>query len=86
MQADNITDNYANAASYLNNPTGALGALDLFPKPSQLSSAAMSTDGITGYSDYDRDFNGATRTWIMRGAYVGQGSNPGWKPVLDFKP
>jgi hypothetical protein len=86
MQAENITDNYANAASYVNNPTGALGALDLFPKPSQLSSTAMSTDGITGYSDYDRDFNGTTRAWSMRGAYTGQGSNPGWKPVLDFKP
>ena len=85
-QSDNIVDTFANAASYLNNPTGALGALDLFPKAGRLSGTAMSTGAIAGYQDYDRDFNGTSRTWTIRGAYDGQGANPGWTPTLDFKP
>jgi hypothetical protein len=84
-QSDNATDSFASAAKYLKNPTGMLGSLDLFPKPGRLSGDAMSTMGITGYRDYDRDFNGTPRSWTIRGAYSGQGANPGWKPVLDFK-
>ncbi len=85
-QSDNVSDSYANAAAYLNNPNGALGTLDLFPKPGQLSGTAMSTSGITGYRDYDRDFNGTSRVWTLRGAYSGQGVNPGWRPALEIKP
>jgi hypothetical protein len=84
--SDNVTSSQSSASTYLNNPTGALGALDLFPKAGQLSGTSLATTGLTGYVDYDRDFNGAGRNWSMRGAYSGQGVNPGWKPVLDFKP
>ncbi len=85
-QADNITDAYASASGYLNNPAGALGALDLYPKPGALTGTPISTGGLTGYGDFDRDFNGAARMWTIRGAYAGDGVNPGWKPALDFKP
>ena len=84
--SDNVTGAQSAAATFLTNPTGALGVLDLFPKAGQLSGTPLGTTGLTSYTDYDRDFNGAARNWSMRGAYSGQGANPGWKPILDFKP
>ena len=42
----NVTDSYANAGKYLNNPTGALGQLDLFPKAGALRGAAIDTAGV----------------------------------------
>lgn len=38
------------------------------------------------WRDADRDFNGAWRSGTYRGAYSGDGNNPGWLPDLDFKP
>jgi hypothetical protein len=35
---------------------------------------------------FDRDSNNAARGWNFRGAYAGEGSNPGWNPAVDFKP
>ncbi|HXF45447.1 MAG TPA: fibronectin type III domain-containing protein, partial [Burkholderiaceae bacterium] len=82
----NVTDGYANASTYLNNPTGALGALDLYPRAGQLRGSALDTAGLTGFTDFDRDFNGAARDWALRGAYSGDGTNPGWRPKLEIKP
>jgi hypothetical protein len=84
--SENVTGSYASAATYLNNPLGALGALDLFPKAGELAASALDTTGLGSYAEYDRDFNGTPRTWTIRGAYAAQGTNPGWKPTLDFKP
>lgn len=85
-EADNVTATVANASTYLVNPAGALGALDLFPKTGQLVRPTLSTAGLSGYTAYDRDFNGRARTWTVRGAYTEEGTNPGWRPALDFKP
>ncbi|MCS7101445.1 MAG: hypothetical protein NZL99_07095 [Burkholderiaceae bacterium] len=82
----NVTDSYANAAAYLNNPTGAPGALDLYPKVGQLRGTALGTTGLAAFTDFDRDFNGASRNWTLRGAYSGEGTNPGWLPKLEIKP
>ena len=85
-ESDNVVDSVANAVVYLNNPLGSLAALDLFPKVGQLARPALSTGGLSGYTGYDRDFNGRMRTWTVRGAYTGEGTNPGWRPALEFKP
>jgi hypothetical protein len=82
----NVTDSYANAAAYLNNPTGAPGALDLYPKVGQLRGTALDTTGLAAFTEFDRDFNGAVRNWTLRGAYSGEGTNPGWLPKLEIKP
>lgn len=84
--AANVTDNYANAAAYLNNPTGAPGALDLYPRPGQLRGNTLDTTGLAAFTEFDRDFNGALRNWSWRGAYSGEGANPGWLPKLEIKP
>jgi len=86
QQADNVMDSFDNAGAYLVNPTGALGSLDLFPKTGQLVRPALSTSGLEGFASYDQDFNGRARSWTIRGAYGAEGANPGWRPVLDFKP
>jgi hypothetical protein len=85
-QSNNVTDTVSNAGHYVVNPEGQIGQLDLFPRTGQLQGAALNTTELSGFSDFDRDFNGTARSWTRRGAYSGEGVNPGWKPVIDFKP
>ena len=46
----------------------------------------VDTTGLLGYPEADRDFNGALRAASFRGAYAGEGSNPGWLPALEIMP
>ena len=85
-QSDNVTGSYAAAATYLNNPAAALGALDLFPKAGQLSGALFDRSAIQLFSDWNRDFNGAINDGTYRGAYAGSGTNPGWQLAATQKP
>jgi uncharacterized repeat protein (TIGR01451 family) len=87
VQTDNVQDTYGNAGAYLVNPTGPIGAgLSLFPLVGPLSGAPVSSAGLTGFLDWDRDFNGKTRSAVFRGAYDGAGTNPGWPLALAVKP
>jgi hypothetical protein len=86
-QFGNITDTYQNASNYLNNPFAALGGMDLFPKVGKLSGSGLDTSFFNTYTDYDEDFNGTVRTTAsFRGAYFGEGQNPGWLPQIAIKP
>ncbi|GAB4466285.1 MAG: hypothetical protein OHK0044_05960 [Burkholderiaceae bacterium] len=85
-QTANATGAYASASNFLNNPTGALGQLDLFPRAGALRGTAPDTAPIGGFTAWDRDFNGNPRDWSFRGAYSGEGANPGWLPKLEIKP
>jgi hypothetical protein len=86
-QQDNITDTYSNAVNYLANPFASLGAKDFFPIAGKLSGAGMATSTYNLYSDWDKDFNNTQRTnFTFRGAYFGEGTNPGWLPRLAIKP
>lgn len=87
-QLDNTADAYAAAGAYLVNPEGLLTGpdrLDLFPLPGTLDDP-VDTTGLTAWPDADRDFNGTLRTGAFRGAYAGEGSNPGWLPALEIMP
>ncbi len=88
-QTDNTAAAYAAAASYLANPGGAISGatdrLDLFPLPGALSGAVDLT-GLTAYEDSGLDFNGSPRPGTFRGAYAGEGANPGWLLALARKP
>ena len=79
----NITDSYANAGNYLNNPTGALGQLDLFPKPGALRGAAIDAAGIAKFTDSAAGFQRPGSRLVVSGAYSGEGANPGWLPTID---
>lgn len=89
-QADNVVDTYAAAATYLVNPDGALvgsaDRLDLFPLLGALSGSGIDLSGIVGHADADRDWNGRHRPSTFRGAYAGEGMNPGWTLALARKP
>ena len=83
---DNITGSYANADQYVNNPSNTLSQLDLYPLSGQLQGTSTSDALFTQYTDYDIDFNADVYDATFRGAYSGEGINPGWKLQLDIRP
>jgi len=85
-QQQNVADTYTSAVNYLNNPSGPLEKLDLYPRSGVLKGTAIDTHGFSTFSDWNRDFNGRTQDESWRGAYSGEGSNPGWSLKLDRKP
>jgi len=84
-QSANTTDTYANAGIHLGNPSGPIGSLDLFPRVGMLNGPDAAI-GSLPFTDLGKDFNGSARSWTRRGAYSGEGINPGWKPALEIKP
>ena len=85
-QQGNITDSYTSAADYLTAPFAPLGSLDLYPKVGPLVGTAIDLGQFSGFVDGTRDFNGTVRTGVRRGAYEGEGSNPGWRLERAIKP
>ncbi len=85
-QADNVTDSFANAGNYLVNPTGSPSQLDLYPLVGTLTGSALDTSSYQTFQDWDRDFNSNQHNGTFRGAYSGEGINPGWLPKLERKP
>lgn len=86
-QAGNIVDTYANASNYLANPFGSPGNLDLYPLAGKLTGTSLDTATFNTFTEWDRDFNRKIRVgYRYRGAYDGEGRNPGWLPTLERKP
>ena len=89
-QTDNVTDDYAAAGDYLVNPDGAISGasdrLDLFPLVGALFGPVIDLSGLSTYEDWNRDFNSRSRPGSFRGAYAGEGVNPGWMLSLERKP
>ncbi|MBX3590002.1 MAG: hypothetical protein KF755_03745 [Burkholderiaceae bacterium] len=85
-QRDNVTASRASAATYLNAPDAPLGTFDAFPRPGALRGTAIDVSPATGFTDFGKDFGGQARDWTLRGAYAGEGANPGWLPKLEIKP
>jgi hypothetical protein len=85
-QSNNITDTYAAANTYLVNPMGAIGSLDLFPETGRLGGTAINLGPFGGFTDGTKDFDGRTRAGQFRGAYEGEGTNNGWRLALSVKP
>lgn len=83
----NATDLATNAPSNMNAPLAAVGTLDLYPRSgSALKQVAADTGGLANFPDWNLDFNGNLHDSTVRGAYRGEGANPGWVLALDFKP
>jgi hypothetical protein len=83
---DDITDSVANAGNYVVNPGLTLGQMDFFPKSgSALHGSQIDLSSVKSDTDYDRDFNGTQKDFTYRGAYQGEGTNPGWKPQNGLK-
>ncbi|HKH49039.1 MAG TPA: hypothetical protein VKM72_30610 [Thermoanaerobaculia bacterium] len=88
QQSGNVTGPYSAAGQYLNNPAGTLaaGTLDLYPRSGALQGSAIDLSFLTGLVDVNADFNGLSRLSAFRGAYSGDGVNPGWQPAFAIKP
>ncbi len=86
VQRDNVVDTPANAANHVVQPSYVLGSMDFYPKAGRLKGTALDLSKMTGQVDYNRDFNGTSKgAFEYRGAYAGEGSNPGWKLTNAIK-
>jgi hypothetical protein len=48
--------------------------------------APLDLSPFNGELDFDRDFNGVSKAgYHFRGAYAGEGSNPGWRLRAQIK-
>ncbi len=84
----NLIGTVANAATYFASPSEVLGQMDFYPTVScpGCNGTALGMSAFTAETDYDRDFNRASKGGAtFRGAYAGQGTNPGWRLRADLK-
>jgi hypothetical protein len=90
ISTNNVTDSFNNAALYLINPTGEPGnsvnQLDLYPLTNTLTGSLLNTTPFQTFSDWSLDFNRQAHDGSFRGAYTGEGANPGWALDLVRKP
>jgi MYXO-CTERM domain-containing protein len=85
-QHDNLTDTVASAGNYVRAPSTTLGQLDLYPLAGKCQGAPIDASLFAGDTDHAIDFNGAPRgSFVFRGAYAGDGVNPGWLPGDGLK-
>lgn len=85
VASHNVTDARGRAGHYLHAPLAALGALDLYPLAGMLRGEAVDLAALP-MADAGLDFNGRRRDPSLRGAYGGEGRNPGWAPALSIRP
>ena len=85
-ERDNLTDTSANAAQYVAEPSMSLGAVDFYPLAGQCEGSAIDMSSVSTDLDYDVDFNGTSKgAFTFRGAYAGDGVNPGWALDEEIK-
>ena len=83
---DNLTALPADARSYVRTPSFRLGALDFYPLPGKVKGPPLDLSPFAGELDFDRDFNGVGKDGDrFRGAYAGEGTNPGWQLRAEIK-
>ena len=83
---NNLVARPAEARNYVRAPLSGLGALDFYPLPGKATGAPLDLSAFDGELDFDRDFNGLTKGGRhFRGAYAGDGSNPGWRLRAQIK-
>ena len=76
---DNVIDAITNASQYVTAPSTTLGQMDFYPLAGTCEGSALDLSAFAADTDYDRDFNGTPKGGLtFRGAYAGDGTNPGW--------
>ncbi len=79
-QRDNLVDAVQNAALYVKLPSLTLGTMDFYPLPGKAQGSPIDLTPFSSHFDYSRDFNRTPKGDAnFRGAYSGEGTNPGWK-------
>ncbi len=83
---DNVLDSRSSAGSYVNAPSTTLAEMDFYPREGAASGAPFDLSAFAGDLDYDRDFNGTEKSpFTYRGAYAGEGENPGWALAAELR-
>ena len=87
VQMQNAVDTVANAVNYVAAPSMTLGGMNFHPLPGQALGTPLDISPYTTHVEYFLDFNGAPRgAFTRRGAYAGEGANPGWPLSATRKP
>ena len=89
QQSDNVVAPVAKAPTYVKSPAFA-GAMDFYPLAGQCQGGPLDLSNFDTDTDYSLDFNGASKVRakgapVYRGAYAGEGSNPGWTLAAGMK-
>jgi hypothetical protein len=87
VEKDNLFAQPAEARQYVGMPAAQLGVMDFFPRPGKVSGAPLDLSLFASELDFDHDFNGVSKgNRMFRGAYAGEGANPGWRLQAQIKP
>lgn len=85
-QSDNLVFPIAEAADVVTAPSLVLGQMDFYPLAGQAQGSPLDLGAVAADSAYDVDFNGTSKgDFRYRGAYAGEGDNPGWPLGDGFK-
>jgi hypothetical protein len=88
---NNLTDTLGNAVSYVTQPSFTLGSMDFYPLVGKVEGPVLDLSMFVSDPDSTLDFNGvpknaARQAYVFRGAYAGEGTNPGWTLQAGIKP
>jgi hypothetical protein len=83
---ENLVGRLADAVDYVREPSFLLSIMDFYSLPGKVRGHTLDLSRFAGELDFDRDFNGASKgAHYFRGAYAGEGSNPGWRLSAQIK-
>jgi uncharacterized protein (TIGR03382 family) len=86
VERDNLSDVAVNAGIYLVAPALALPGANLFPLPGKCTGSPLDLSTFADDQGIDQDFNGCPKgARVFRGAYAGEGQNPGWPLAPGLK-
>jgi hypothetical protein len=85
-----LADTLENAPKYVQAPSFEPGKMDFYPLAGKCQGPAVDLTFFETDNEYTRDFNGTSKTaskasTVFRGAYAGEGSNPGWQLHREIK-
>ncbi len=87
QSSNNLVAPLAAAAEYLNAPSFVAGKMDFYPRRGKCRGKALDLTPFQKDADYKLDFNGQPKgAATFRGAYAGEGANPGWRLQAAMKP
>src|SRR5262249_7053357 len=86
-ERDDLIGPVANAVGMVNAPSTTFGQMDFYPLPGKCQGSSIDMAKFKADTAYTEDFNGTSKgAFTFRGAYAGEGKNPGWQLQPDNKP
>ncbi len=86
LLSENVSAPMMNTNTFVHDGTSDLNTINVFPVlNSPLKGSIIPNDPFLTFTAFQHDFNGTDRDWTYRGAYHGDGNNPGWHLALEEK-